>query len=245
MLICDYFMSLELSPELSTFSVLLIGFLFGLYHAVEADHLAAVSAIVSERKSLLSATIIGGFWGVGHTISLFLIGVLVIFLKLQISESLEAKLEAVVGAMLIVLGLNALRKIFQSEKIHAHTHTHGGHAHTHIHAHKDEKAEKSHHFLRFTPRSVLVGMVHGLAGSAGLMLLVLPTISSPAVALIYILIFGVGSIVGMMLMSLLLGLPFHFTAGRFVQLNRLIRFCAGFFSFGLGVFMVYEKLLQN
>ncbi|HSK70180.1 MAG TPA: hypothetical protein VK892_00690 [Pyrinomonadaceae bacterium] len=238
-------MSLELTPEISTLSVLLIGFVFGLYHAVEADHLAAVSAIVSERKSLLSATIIGGFWGAGHTISLFLVGVLVIFLKLQISESLEARLEAVVGAMLIILGLNALRKIFQSEKIHAHTHTHEGHTHTHIHTHTDETAEKSHHFLRFTPRSVLVGMIHGLAGSAGLMLLVLPTISSTAVALIYILIFGIGSIVGMMLMSLLLGLPFHFTAGRFLQLNRAIRFCAGMFSFGLGVFIVYEKLLQK
>lgn len=236
-------MSLEITPQLSTVSVLLIGFVFGLYHAVEADHLAAVSAIVSERKSLLSATIIGGFWGAGHTISLFLVGVLVIFLKLQISESLETKLEAAVGAMLIFLGLNALRKIFQSEKIHAHTHTHEGHTHTHIHTHTDETEEKSHHFLRFTPRSVLVGMVHGLAGSAGLMLLVLPTIQSPAIALIFILIFGIGSILGMMLMSLLLGLPFHFTAGRFLQLNRAIKICAGMFSFGLGIFIIYEKLL--
>lgn len=235
-------MPLELTPEISTLSVLLIGAVFGLQHAVEGDHLAAVSAIVSERKSVLSATVIGGFWGVGHTISLFLVGAVVIFLKLQISESLEAKLEAVVGAMLVLLGLNVLRRLFHSDKIHAHTHDHEGHTHTHIHTHKNEKAEKSHHFLRFSPRSVLVGMIHGLAGSAGLMLLVLPAISSSALALLYILIFGAGSIIGMMLMSVLLGLPFHFTAGRFLQLNRAVRLGAGFFSFGLGLHIIYEKL---
>jgi high-affinity nickel permease len=233
---------MELTPELSILSVLLIGFVLGLTHAVEADHLAAVSAIVSEKKNLLTASIIGGFWGLGHTISLFLVGVLVIFLKLQISESVEAKLEAIVGGMLVLLGLNALRKIFTAKEIHAHTHEHEGHAHTHLHTHKDEE-EKSHH--RFSPRSVVIGMVHGLAGSAGLMLLVVPTISSPAVALFYILIFGVGSIAGMMLMSLLIGLPFHFTAGKFDVLNKSIRFCAGIFSLGLGMFIIYEKLLQS
>lgn len=235
---------MELTPELSTFSVLLIGFLLGLQHAVEADHLAAVSAIVSEKKSIFSASIIGGLWGLGHTISLFGVGALVIFLKLQISESVEAKLEAIVGGMLILLGINALRKIFTAKEIHAHSHAHnGGRAHMHIHLHKDKLEEKSHH--RLSPRSVLIGMVHGLAGSAALMLLVLPTISSPVIALLYILIFGVGSIAGMMLMSFLIGLPFHFTANNFVQLNKAIRFCAGIFSLGLGMFIIYEKLLQT
>lgn len=233
---------MEITPELSVISVLFIGFVLGLTHAVEADHLAAVSTIVSEKKNLLTASIIGGFWGLGHTISLFLVGTLVIFLKLQISETIEARLEAIVGGMLVLLGLNALRKIFTAKEIHAHTHTHGGHAHTHIHLHKDEK-EKSHH--RFSPRSVVIGMVHGLAGSAGLMLLVVPTISSPVVALSYILVFGVGSIAGMMMMSFLIGLPFHFTVNKFAFLNKGIRFCAGVFSFGLGAFIIYEKLLQG
>src|SRR3954462_15748701 len=103
---------MEISPQLSTFSVLMIGFVLGLQHATEADHLAAVSTIVSEKKNLLTASIVGGLWGVGHTISLFAVGILVIFLKLQISESIEAKLEACVGGMLILLGLNALRKLF-------------------------------------------------------------------------------------------------------------------------------------
>ena len=232
---------MQLAPELSTFSVLAIGFALGLQHATEADHLAAVSTIVSEKKNLLTASIVGGLWGIGHTISLFAVGVLVIFLKLQISESLEAKLEGCVGVMLVLLGLNALRKLFQASKVHVHTHDHDGHPHTHIHAHSDKTAEESHH--RLSPRSVVIGMVHGLAGSAALMLLVVPTISSPSIALIYNFIFGVGSIGGMMAMSFLIGLPFHFTVGRFDVLNKGIRLVAGVFSFGLGASIIYEKLI--
>jgi sulfite exporter TauE/SafE len=222
---------MQLSPELSTFTVLAIGFVLGLQHATEADHLAAVSTIVSEKKNLFTASIIGGLWGI-----------LVIFLKLQISESVEAKLEACVGLMLVILGLNALRKLLQAKKIHFHTHEHGAHVHTHIHTHEDETVERSHH--RFSPRSVVIGMVHGLAGSAALMLLVVPTIPSPWVALLYILVFGVGSIGGMMAMSFLIGLPFHFTVTRFDLLNKVIRLCAGVFSLGLGFSIIYEKLLQ-
>jgi sulfite exporter TauE/SafE len=201
---------MELTPELTTFSVLLIGFVLGM-------------------------------WGVGHTISLFAVGALVIFLKLQISDFVEMKLEALVGGMLVLLGLNALRKLFTAEKIHVHAHEHGEREHVHIHSHAPEQAETSHH--RFSPRSIAIGMVHGLAGSAALMLLVVPTIASPAVALLYILIFGIGSIGGMMAMSFLIGLPMHFTAGRFTLLNKGIRLAAGVFSLGLGALIVYEKLV--
>ena len=231
---------MEITPQLSTFSVLVIGFVLGLQHATEADHLAAVSTIVSEKKNLFTASIVGGLWGVGHTISLFAVGLLVILLKFQISGSLEAKLEACVGAMLVLLGLNALRKLFQASKVHVHSHEHDGHKHVHIHTH-GQAAEESHH--RLSPRSVVIGMVHGLAGSAALMLLVVPTIHSPAIALLYIVIFGIGSIGGMMAMSFLIGLPFHFTAGRFDVLNRGIRLVAGVFSLGLGFSIIYEKLI--
>ena len=233
---------MQINPELSTFSVLVIGFVLGLQHATEADHLAAVSTIVSEKKNLFTASIVGGLWGVGHTISLFTVGLVVILLKFQISESLEAKLEACVGAMLILLGLNALRKLFQASKVHVHSHEHDGHKHVHIHAHS-KSAEESHH--RLSPRSIFIGMVHGLAGSAALMLLVVPTIKSESVALLYILIFGIGSIGGMMAMSFLIGLPFHFTAGRFDILNRGIRLVAGLFSLGLGFSIMYQKLIAS
>lgn len=228
--------------ELTTFSILLTGFVLGLRHAIDADHLAAVSTIVAEKKSLWTASLVGGLWGVGHTISLLAVGSLVVLFKLQISVANEAKLEAIVGGMLVVLGVNALQKLFTAERIHAHTHEHGEREHVHIHVHrKEESAADSHH--RFTLRSVVIGMVHGLAGSAALMLLVVPTISSAPVALLYILIFGIGSIGGMMVMSLLIGLPLHFTAKRFEFLNKGIRFAAGIFSLGLGAFIVYEKLV--
>ena len=217
----------------------MIGFVLGLQHAVEADHLAAISTIVSEKKSLASASLVGGLWGLGHTISLFIVGALVIFLKLQISETTEARLEAIVGVMLIVLGINALRKLFSAETVHVHKHEHGKRKHVHIHTHGDQPAA-SHH--RFSVRSVLIGMVHGLAGSAALMLLIVPTIPSPWVALSYILVFGAGSIGGMMAMSFLIGLPMHFTINRFAILNKGLRLVAGFFSLILGGFIVYEKL---
>ena len=237
------FSEMTIPQDASVISILLLGLLFGLQHAIEADHLAAVSAIVSDRKSIWSSTLVGGLWGVGHTISLFLVGVLVIFLKLQIGETTEGYLEAVVGLMLVLLGLNAFRKLWKGEAIHAHTHDHEGHKHLHIHSHDKSSEDKTHHKL--SPRSVFVGMVHGLAGSAALMLLVVPTISSPYLAMAYILVFGVGSIGGMMVMSFIIGLPFHFTANNFNLLNRIIKFAAGTFSFCLGLFIIYEKLFAG
>lgn len=229
------------SPEQSAPAVLLIGFLFGLYHAIEADHLAAVSTIVSEHKNMFAASIIGGFWGIGHTISLFAVGALVVFVKVQISERTEGILEGIVGIMLILLGLNAIRKIFTADKVHLHSHDHNGHKHTHIHAHEKAAPPTSHH--RFAPRSIIVGMIHGLAGSAGLMLILLPTISSPLLGLIYILIFGVGSIAGMVIMSVFMGLPLFFTAGRFSLINKSIRFAAGAFSLVWGALLFHEKFM--
>jgi sulfite exporter TauE/SafE len=228
---------MQFTTETSSLVVLGIGFILGLQHAIEADHLAAVSTIVSEKKNLLTASIVGGLWGVGHTISLFVVGALVILFKLQISETVETRLEGMVGLMLVVLGLNALRKLFTTQ-VHAHVHQHGEREHVHFHTHGE--AAESHH--RFSPRSIIIGMVHGLAGSAALMLLIVPTISSPILGLLYILIFGVGSVGGMMVMSLLVGLPFHFTANRFDVLNKGIRLCAGVFSLSLGVLIIREKL---
>ncbi|MEO8650315.1 MAG: urease accessory protein UreH [Acidobacteriota bacterium] len=234
---------MQLSPEMTTLSILTIGFVLGLQHAVEADHLAAVSTIVSEKKNLFAASIVGGMWGLGHTISLFVVGLVVIFLKLQISTEVAGKLEAIVGGMLVLLGLNAMRKLFSAEKFHVHIHEHGEREHVHLHTHESENVGGSHH--RFSPRSIAIGMVHGLAGSGALMFLILPVIQSSIVALLYILIFGIGSIGGMMVMSILIGLPFHFTATRFDFLNKGFRLVAGIFSLGLGLLIIYEKLLAT
>jgi sulfite exporter TauE/SafE len=226
----------------SAAGVLSLGFLLGLKHAVESDHLAAVSTIVTERKSLMGATIIGGIWGLGHTISLFVAGVFVLLLDFQISEQTERMLEFCVGAMLVLLGLNVLRKLVFGATLQFHTHKHGGQIHAHPHLHELAQDEpNSHHGLSFSPRALIIGMIHGLAGSAALMLLVIPTIESRPLGLLYILIFGAGSIGGMMLMSLLVGLPFTLTAGKFNRLNYAMQSIAGILSVGIGLLIVYEK----
>ncbi len=228
----------------STLSILFFGFLLGLKHAVEADHIAAVSTIVSERKSLWSSAIIGGIWGVGHTISLLVVGILVILLEFRVSERTESILEFFVGVMLLFLGINVIQKLFRGGKLHLHKHEHGEHLHVHPHLHDDEHAtdeSHTHHGLSLAPRPLLIGMVHGLAGSAGLMLLVLPTIESRSIGLLYIVIFGIGSIGGMMLMSMLVSLPLYLTALYFDRMNLLLRVFAGLFSICIGLWIIYEK----
>lgn len=242
----------------SAFSALVLGLVLGLKHAVEADHLAAVSTIVSERKNLLSASLVGGMWGVGHTLALLLAGVAVIFLRLQISPQTALRLELLVALMLVALGANALWKLLRGARVHFHAHHHGRrlHAHPHLHnaPHHDDHeraasssphahpraAAHTHHNFSLNARPLAVGMIHGLAGSAALMLLVLSNIDSPLLGLLYIAVFGAGSIGGMMLMSALVGLPVHLTGGRWAGVNQVMRGAAGLFSFGFGLFMVYE-----
>lgn len=222
----------------SATGILTFGFLRGLNHAIESDHLAAVSTIVTERKSLLASAIIGGVWGLGHTISLFFAGIFVLLLDFQISEQTERMLEFCVGAMLILLGLNVLRKLLFGVTLNFHTHEHDGRVHAHLFG---QDAPHTHHNFSFSPRALIVGMIHGLAGSAALMLLVIPTIESRPLGLLYILIFGAGSIGGMMMMSLLVGLPFILTARKFNRLNLAMQSLAGVASVGIGLLIVYEK----
>ncbi len=225
-----------------TFGVLALGFLLGLKHATEADHLAAVSTIVSERRSMWSSAFVGGLWGLGHTISLVAAGVFVLLLNFEINEKTEQILEFCVGIMLTLLGLNVLRKLFHGGDLHFHSHGHGEHLHVHPHIHDPEPdAPNTHHGYSFSPRALIVGMVHGLAGSAALMLLVIPTIESRTVGLLYIVVFGVGSIAGMSIMTFLVGLPFHFTALRFNRFNRILQAVAGLAGIVIGLSIIYEK----
>lgn len=223
-------------------TVLVFGFVLGLKHAVEADHLAAVSTIVSERKSLLSSSLVGGLWGVGHTISLLVVGFAVILFDFELGARTAQALELCVGLMLVALGANALRKLRRGGHLHLHVHQHGARSHVHPHLHdgSPERDPHTHHGLRPGARPLLVGMVHGLAGSASLLLLILSTISSPLVGLVFIVIFGVGSIGGMMLMSALVGLPVYLTATRFKRAHLAVHGLAGLFSLSYGLFMIYE-----
>ncbi|CAN5622226.1 hypothetical protein BH20ACI3_BH20ACI3_32190 [soil metagenome] len=238
----------DLPGPYSTASVLAFGLVLGLKHAVEADHLAAVTTIVSERSSLLAASLVGGLWGVGHTLSLLVAGIAVILFHLRISEQTALALEFCVGLMLMALGANSLRKLMRGGTLPLHWHRHGAHLHAHPHVHDgiDERDfPHTHHGLRLSARPLLVGMVHGLAGSAALMLLVLSTISSPLAGLLYILVFGIGSVGGMMLMSALVGLPLRLTATRFARAHFVVRCLAGLFSLSFGLFMVYQISLKE
>jgi len=232
-----------LDQNLSIIAVLTGGLVLGLQHALDADHLAAVSTIVSERKSILSASIVGGLWGIGHTVSLLAAGLIVIFLHVRISDRVAGLLEFCVALMLIALGVNALMRLHRGARLHWHTHKHGSHAHSHPHFHEPgrELSGPTHHPVKVGFRPLIIGLVHGLAGSAALMLMVLSTVSSPLVGFAYILIFGLGSIGGMIIMSSLFSLPFHLTANRFDRANFAVRLLAGCFSLGFGLFLAYHK----
>ncbi len=231
---------LETTTTASAAGILLLGLVIGLQHAMDADHLAAVSAIVSERKNLFSSMLIGGVWGVGHTASLLLAGIGVILLRIRI-EKYEKPLEFCVALMLIGLGANVLYKLTRGGKIHLHGHAHGARTHFHPHVHgTGHEPEQSHHGLRLNLRPLIIGMIHGLAGSAALMLAVLAKIKSVPLQFAYIAIFGIGSIGGMMVMSLILSLPIRLTADHFTRTNWAMRALAGVFSLGFGLFMAYE-----
>ena len=184
-------------------SVLGLGFVLGLKHALDPDHLVAVSTIVGESASLKRSSLVGTFWGLGHTSSLMLVGTAVIALKLQISDRLALWTELAVALMLVALGVKAILGLLRGWKLHIHEHKHGGRAHAHLHFHRlgEEPTHEHHHLIRFGSRPFLVGMVHGMAGSAPLTILVLAAIPSAFAGMIYICIFGLGSIGGMLIAS--------------------------------------------
>src|ERR1051325_10353627 len=188
--------------SISLLSLLALGFVLGLKHALDADHLAAVSTIATERRSLIGSSFIGALWGLGHTVSLLIAGVLVILFHFEIGERTSKALEFCVGVMLVVLGTNALRKLVHSERIHMHPHEHDQYWHVHPHFHgKQADRPHTHHGLKLGARPLIIGMVHGMAGGAALALVGVPASSSPVSRGFYIVVFGIGSTGGMMIMS--------------------------------------------
>ncbi|HZP42095.1 MAG TPA: urease accessory protein UreH [Candidatus Binatia bacterium] len=219
-------------------ALLALGFVLGLRHALDVDHLAAVSTIVSERRSAWSGSIVGALWGLGHTAALLVAGLGVVALHREIPPAVARALELGVACMLVGLGLGLLRTLLAGATLHVHAHGHGGRTHVHPHVHAGSKEQHDHGPRARRP--FLVGLVHGLAGSAALMLAVLATIPSPALAMAYVAVFGAGSIGGMMAMSTLLGLPFHLAARRAVRLERWLRACAAVASVAVGLVLAWQ-----
>ena len=232
--------------ELGLIAALGLGIFLGLKHSLDPDHVVAVSTIVSEYRNPLRSFWVGISWGLGHTTTLLLIGIAIIALRLTIPERMALLFEFFVGIMLVGLGLQVIYS-FRKKRVHKHAHGHDEEAHQHFHAHQENQGHNPEHhlingigkpFLR--KKSYLVGTVHGVAGSAALTLLVLASIDSPIAGLVYILIFGLGSVVSMGVMTILIGFPFVFSAGRMPSLNRRLQLAVGTLSILFGGFLMYQ-----
>ncbi len=216
-----------------------LGFFMGMEHATDADHVVAVSTIVSQSRNPLRAAVVGVSWGMGHTITLALVGAPILILGLTIPPRLELAFEFMVGIVLVTLGVLVVRDWWRKQ-VHAHMHPHPATAHPHFHAHQENPGHGHEHRLRLELKPMVVGMFHGLAGSAALMLLVLSQVGSAAAGVAYIAIFGLGSIGGMLFLSTLIGLPFAITARNLSGLNRWIQAAAGVASIALGLVVMGE-----
>ena len=215
-----------------------LGLVFGLKHALDADHLAAVATLASEKRTLLQSGVVGAVWGFGHTVALLVVGVAVLLLRVEIDGRVTAGLELAVAAMLVALGLRSLWRVARGGRIHVHAHEHDGWVHVHPHLHDAEERRHRHDGHR---RPFAVGLVHGLAGSGALMLLVAASTPSPWTGLAYIISFGVGSIGGMIAMSALVSVPAVLTAERFRSWNGAVGAVAGVLSIAVGIFLGYES----
>lgn len=248
---------------LSLLSIIAIGFFLGMRHATDPDHVIAVTTIVSRQRNIKHAAVIGGLWGVGHTLTIFLVGAAIILFGLVIPPRIGLTMELSVGLMLILLGILNLAGVIRwaTEKwtpsqtpAHSHTHVHGDYIHSHTHAHAPEvhgHAEDATPVswmdrtfgtigLYNTVRPLAVGLVHGLAGSAAVALLVLTTIRKPTAAVAYLLVFGIGTIAGMMLITAVIAVPFTFSQSRFARVNRSLGLASGAISLCFGLFIVYQ-----
>jgi hypothetical protein len=237
-------------------------------HATDPDHVIAVTTIVSRQRRIGHAALIGALWGLGHTITILIVGSAIVLFGFVIPPRIGLTMEMSVGMMLILLGIMNLSGIMRwmTETVtplksgeHAHPHGHGDYVHSHVHGHG---LEKHGHAENATPvgwmdrtfgrlgiyqimRPLAVGIVHGLAGSAAVALLVLTTIRVPSWAVLYLLVFGIGTVAGMMLITAAIAIPFAFSENRFARLNRGMGLISGLVSLAFGLFIVYQMGFVN
>jgi ABC-type nickel/cobalt efflux system permease component RcnA len=253
---------------ITLFSIIALGFFLGMRHATDPDHVIAVTTIVSRQRSIRHAALIGVLWGLGHTLTILLVGSAIILFGVVIPPRVGLTMEFSVGLMLILLGILNLSGMMRwiTETLtpgqpsqHSHPHGHGDFIHTHPHGHSPEKHGHSEDAtpvswmdrtfgrlgLYQTLRPLAIGIVHGLAGSAAVALLVLTTIRVPSWAVVYLLVFGIGTVAGMMLITAAIAVPFKFSEKRFVRLNRGLGLASGIVSLVFGLFIVYQMGFVN
>ncbi len=209
------------------FAVAALGFFLGMRHATDPDHIVAVTAIVARQRGIRSAALTGGVWAIGHTITILVVGGAIILFGWVIPPRVGLSLELSVGLMLIVLGVMNLTGVAQSIRA---TVTPGA----------DSAGRLASLGGRQLGRPLIVGVVHGLAGSAAVALLVLTVIGDSTWSLLYLLIFGAGTIVGMMLVTAAVGIPFAASGSRFAQLLRTLRIASGAISVVFGLVIAYK-----
>ena len=224
------------------------GFLLGMRHATDADHVIAVTTILNRSQRFLDTTLIGALWGLGHTVTVVTVGVLIIVFNVVIPPPVGLAMEFAVALMLIGLGLlnlfGGLRSITERltppAPMHAHEHAHAGEAHGHLHGHGREQGLVATFGRYQLIRPVVVGLVHGLAGSAAVALLVLATIQDTGTALAYLVIFSLGVAGGMAVLTTVIGLPFMVSRTRSAQINRWLTIGSGLLSLAFGLLLAYE-----
>jgi ABC-type nickel/cobalt efflux system permease component RcnA len=236
------------------------GFLLGMRHATDADHVIAVTTILNRSRRFVHSTIIGALWGLGHTVTVVAVGILIIVFNVVIPAPVGLAMEFAVALMLIALGILSLTGMARrlTERLTPPAPLHG-HPHEHLHAHEDEPDEHAHGHAHLHGhgvdrrlglletfgwfqllRPVAVGLVHGLAGSAAVALLVLATIDETGAALAYLVVFSLGVAAGMALLTTVIGLPFMVSRARSEQINRWLTVGAGLLSLGFGLYLAYE-----
>lgn len=226
---------------------LTLGFLLGMGHALEADHLAAVGALAADGKPTPKKMLgLGASWGAGHTTTLFILCAFVFVFGGHLTAPLAASLEFLVGIMLVGLGLVVFYK-FAKKRVHFHVHQHDGKAHLHAHSHEGEArphkdiAHHHHHARGFSLRAYLVGLVHGAAGSAALIALSAAATQNALTALGYAFVFGIGSMAGMALLSYAVSWPLSFSARATGRIFTGVQFATAMLAITIGVRVMVEN----
>lgn len=227
-----------------------LAFLIGMGHALEADHVAAVSAMAVHKKDRSSIVRTGAVWGLGHAITLTLFAGVALVLGLSFKAELVDWLEFLVGLMLMGLGGHILYRLVR-DRIHVHIHRHDrGQAHFHAHSHVGEAVtahdpashDHGHHgHGPFPFKSLFVGMMHGMAGSAALLILTASSAPTPLMGLAYMALFGLGSVLGMAALSAIIAVPIALSANILTWANRTIHLGTGLATLALGLYTVFSS----